>query len=81
MPRKNQFQVSLLAILLSNLIMSQSAAKEDGLCTFQPSSIINAKTFSSDVKTHLQSDNVEIHEKNISHFSGNVVIQQKDKRI
>lgn len=79
--RKNQFQISLLAMFLSNLIISQSAAEEEGLCTFQPSSIINAKTFSFDGKTHLQSDNVEINEKNISRFTGNVVIQQKDKRI
>ena len=78
--KKNKFQVSLLAIFLSNLFISQSAA-EEGLCTFQPSSIINAKTFSTDGKTHLQSDNVEINEENISRFSGNVVIQQKDKRI
>ena len=79
--RKNRIQLSLLAILLSNLIISQSTAEEDGLCTFHPSSIINAKTFSSDGKTHLQSDSVEINQKNISRFTGNVVIQQKDKRI
>ena len=78
--RKNKFQVSLLAMFLSNLIMSQSAA-EEALCTFQSTSIINEKTFSLDGKTHLQSDSVEINEKNISRFTGNVVIQQKDKRI
>lgn len=79
--RKNQFQVSLIAMFLSNLIISQSAAEEEALCAFQPSSIINAKIFSPDGKTHLQSDSVEINEKDISRFNGNVVIQQKDKRI
>ena len=68
-------------MFLSNLIIGQSVAEEEGLCTFQTSSIINEKTFSSDGKTHLQSDKVEISENNISRFTGNVVIQQNNIRI
>lgn len=78
---KNNIPVSLLFLFLSSSFSGQLVAKEDGLCKFIPSTLITAKTFSSDGKTHLQSDNVELSEKNISKFSGNVVIQQKDKRI
>ena len=54
---------------------------EESLCKVRPTSIFNQNLFSSDGKTHLQSDNVEFNEKDISRFNGNVVIQQKDKRI
>lgn len=73
-------QTSLLSIFLVSLLPTYSYA-EDALCKVQPSSIVNQDTFSSDGKTHLQSDKIELSEKNVSRFKGNVVIQQKDKRI
>ncbi len=76
----NKVQVSFFSLLVI-LSVSQNVYSAEELCTFQPSSLINKDTFSSDGKTHLQSDKVELSEKNISRFSGNVVIQQKDKRI
>lgn len=56
-------------------------AAEQNLCEARPDSVFSKTTFSTDGKTHLQSDNVEITENDVSHFNGNVVIQQKDKRI
>ena len=55
-------------------------AVEDSLCP-KPESSETDNNFSTDGKTHLQSDNVTFNEKDISRFSGHVVIQQKDKRI
>ena len=72
---------SLLTILISSLLPGQTLFAADGLCEVQPTSIINKDTFSADGKTHLQSDKVELNKENISRFSGNVVIQQNDKRI
>lgn len=77
---QNKIQFRLLPLLLTCLFSNNLIAAEN-ICSFQPSSIINSDTFSPDGKTHLQSDSVEFNEKNISHFNGNVVIQQKDKRI
>ena len=73
--------VSLLTLTLISFIPAHLIAAEQGLCKIQPGSIINKDTFSADGKIHLQADNVEVNKKNISRFSGNVVIQQKDKRI
>ena len=72
---------SVLALTALTCIPTHLYATELGLCKTQPTSIIAKDTFSADGKTHLQSDNVEFNEKNISRFSGNVIIQQKDKRI
>lgn len=71
----------LLAFALYCLAPINLLAVEQSLCRALPSSIVNEKTFSADGKIHLQADNVAIDSKNISQFSGNVVIQQKDKRI
>jgi len=76
-----KFQSSLLTSLFICLLPAQIFAAEQDLCTFQPASIINKDTFSADGKIHLQSDSVEVNENSISRFTGNVVIQQKDKRI
>ena len=59
----------------------QTLFAAEGLCAIQPTSIIKKDTFSEDGKIHLQSDKVELNEDNVSRFSGNVVIQQTDKRI
>lgn len=72
---------SLLTLTLISLIPAHLIAAEQGLCKTQPGSIINKDTFSADGKIHLQSDSIEVNEKNISLFTGNVVIQQKNKRI
>ena len=72
---------SLLTLTLISFMPAHLIAAEQGLCKTQPGSIINKDTFSADGKIHLQSDSIEVNEKNISRFSGNVVIQQKDKRI
>ena len=72
---------SLLILLLLSLFPTHFLFATEGLCEFQPASIINKDTFSTDEKTHLQSDKAELSEDNISRFSGNVVIQQQDKRI
>ena len=72
---------SLLTLTLISFIPTHLIAAEQGLCKIQPGSIINKDTFSADGKIHLQSDSIEVNEKNISRFSGNVVIQQKNKRI
>ena len=72
---------SLLTLTLISFIPMHLIAAEQGLCKTQPGSIINKDTFSADGKIHLQSDSIEVNEKNISRFTGNVVIQQKDKRI
>jgi LPS-assembly protein len=77
------FQVIVFSLLLASALPLNSYAKDnaDELCKVKPTSIITPQTFSSDGKTHLQSDKVELGEKETSRFSGNVVIQQKDKRI
>ena len=73
--------VSLGILSLVCIMPTQLQAAEQGLCKTQPLSIFNKNIFSSDGKTHLQSDSVEFNEKNISYFKGNVVIQQNNKRI
>ena len=72
---------SLLALTALYSIPAHLFAAEQGLCKKQSTSILSKDTFSADGKTHLQSDNVEFNEKDISRFTGNVVIQQEDKRI
>lgn len=72
---------SVLALTALSCIPTHLYAAELGLCKTQPTSIVAKDTFSADGKTHLQSDNIEFNEKNISRFSGNVIIQQNDKRI
>ena len=64
-----------------SLLPSYAFAVEESLCRVSPSSIIQSDTFSTDGKIHLQSDKVSYHEKDISRFEGNVVIQQKETRI
>ena len=78
-----KIKTGLLSLLLVSTLPLNSTAEEsaDALCKVQPSAIITQTTFSSDGKTHLQSDKVELGEKETSRFSGNVIIQQKDKRI
>ena len=77
---ENNVQISLLSVLVVSLLPAYSPA-EEVLCKTQPTSIINQDTFSSDGKIHLQSDEIELNEKNVSRFKGNVVIQQANKRI
>jgi len=72
---------SLLILLLLSLFPTHFLFATESLCKFQPASIINKDTFSNDEKTHLQSDKAELSGENISRFSGNVIIQQQDKRI
>jgi len=79
MPLPEILKLVLLASL--GFIPMQLVIAEESLCKVRPASVFNQNTFSSDGKTHLQSDNVEFNEKDISRFNGNVVIQQKDKRI
>ncbi|MCW9030321.1 MAG: hypothetical protein OQK58_02435, partial [Gammaproteobacteria bacterium] len=86
-------QTSLFALLLSCVVPAYAVDMHDqinkvvqttqteSLCKIKPEAIIEKETFSTDGKTHLQSDKVELSEENISRFKGNVVIQQKDKRI
>lgn len=57
------------------------AATGDGLCTAKTKPILNSDTFSADGKTHLEADSVRIEESDISIFSGNVVIQQAERRV
>lgn len=71
--------INFLALLI--LTSNNLVAAEQGLCKANPNTVFSKNTFSSDGKTHLQSDNVQFNEKDISRFDGNVVIQQKDKRI
>ena len=77
----NKIPASLLTLLIASLLPGYSLSAAESLCEIQPSSIIKKDTFSIDGKTHLQSDKVELSEENVSRFSGNVVIQQEDKRI
>lgn len=60
---------------------SISSAKKEGLCNAQTESPLNKNTFSPDGKTHLQADSVKIEESDTSVFSGDVVIQQANRRI
>ena len=77
----NKAHLSVLMLLASSLLPMHSLFAGEGLCKTQPASILNKDTFSADGKTHLQSDKVEVSEKDISRFKGQVVIQQNDKRI
>ena len=79
--RINKDQVSLLALAVCSLLPTHTLLANDALCAPAAASILTKGTFSADGKTHLQSDLVEVSEKNISRFKGNVVIQQSDKRI
>ncbi|MDH5660500.1 MAG: LPS assembly protein LptD, partial [Gammaproteobacteria bacterium] len=79
--QKNKTHIRFLILLISGLLPAQQLFAEEGLCKFQPASIINKDTFSLDGKTHLLSDKVEVSEKDVSRFKGHVVIQQSDKRI
>lgn len=71
----------MLLVVSMHPVSVYAADTTDAHCKIQPMSVINKDTFSTDSKTHLQSDKVELNENNISRFKGNVVIQQKDKRI
>ncbi|MCK4865678.1 MAG: LPS assembly protein LptD [Gammaproteobacteria bacterium] len=77
----NKISAGLLTVFLFNLPSTHTLLASESLCEIQPSSIIKKDTFSADGKTHLQSDKVELSQENISRFTGNVVIQQNDKRI
>ena len=77
----NKAKVSLLMLPVVSLLPYQTLFADDGLCKVQPASIIDKDTFATDGKTHLQSDKVEVSEKDVSRFMGHVVIQQNDKRI
>lgn len=79
----NNIQLILFFLVLfySALLPLPLLAADDPLCPSKPVSASTSHTFSSDGKTHLQSDNVSFSEKDISRFDGHVVIQQKDKRI
>lgn len=79
----NKIPASFLTILFSSLSLLPNHVlfAAESRCKIQPSSIIKKDTFSIDGKTHLQSDKVELNKENISRFTGNVVIQQDDKRI
>ena len=81
MPTEPLKMVQTVLLTLIGFMPAYSFSAEQGLCEAQPNPALNKSIFSSDGKTHLQSDNVEFNEKNTSRFSGNVVIQQKDKRI
>ncbi len=76
---KNYFITT--GLIFTSLLLSPTVIAEAGLCKVQPASIINKDTFSKDDKIHLQSNKVELDENNVSRFTGNVVIQQKNKRI
>lgn len=69
---------SIPAIFFSTF---QSVYSDTPLCKVQPDSSFNKNAFSSDGKTHLQADSVELSEKDISRFKGHVIIQQANKRI
>jgi LPS-assembly protein len=79
--QENKTHVGFLILLVSGLLPAHTLSADESLCKFQPASIINKDTFSLDGKTHLQSDKVEVSEKDVSRFEGHVVIQQIDKRI
>ncbi len=69
-----------LVLFFSALLPLSLFAAEDPQCK-NSKSAHSSNTFATDGKTHLQSDSVTFNEKDISRFSGHVVIQQKDKRI
>jgi len=77
----NKISAGLLTVFLFNFPSAHVFLAAESLCEIQPSSIIKKDTFSADGKTHLQSDKVELNQENVSRFTGNVVIQQNDKRI
>lgn len=78
---KTHVRTRLLTFLALSLLPVHFISAEESLCVQQPTDIINANTFSTDGKTHLQSDKVLINEKDLSSFKGNVVIQQEKARI
>ena len=78
---KVNLRAARLIIPVIFLGITQNVYADEPLCKTQPDSILKKNTFSSDGKTHLQADSVELSEKDISRFKGNVVIQQPNKRI
>lgn len=75
---------ALLCLIATDSVIAaeeELLVTEEALCSIQPASIIKSDTFSTDGNTHLQSDNVEYSENNISRFEGNVIIQQQEQRI
>jgi len=66
--KAHKASMSLLILLLFSLFPTHFLFATEGLCKFQPASIINKDTFSADEKTHLQSDKAELSEDNISRF-------------
>ena len=77
----NRVHTCLLTSLALILLPVHFISAEESLCVKQPADIINANTFSTDGKTHLQSDKVIVNETDLSSFTGNVVIQQEKTRI
>lgn len=75
------FSVLLICSMSMSPLPTHTLSANEALCAPSAASILNKDTFSTDGKTHLQSDKVEVSEKNISRFKGHVVIQQNDKRI
>lgn len=77
------YKSAIISLLIPVSLMSTSGLvhSAEGLCKLQPASILNDALFSSDGKTHLQADKVDVNESNISRFTGNVIIQQSAKRI
>ena len=69
--------LSLVVVLAT----PQTLYSTENLCASEPTSTINENLFSDDGKTHLQADKVEANDTNTSFFTGDVIIQQKDKRI
>lgn len=57
------------------------ASTGDGLCNVKTNPILNSDTFAADGKTHLEADSVIVEESDISTFTGNVVIQQTERRV
>ena len=67
-------------LLLSFVFFSNTTFADEALC--QPRPVISPDSaFSADGKTHLAADQVIVNEKNTSTFTGNVIIQQSNKRI
>lgn len=60
---------------------SFSASNGAGLCKATTNTVLSNNPFSADGKTHLQADRIRAVESGISVFSGDVVIQQADRRV
>ena len=57
------------------------ASTGEGLCNAKTKPILSSDTFAADGKTHLEADSVVVEESDISTFTGNVVIQQAERRV